>query len=231
MEKDRPFTFEHLQAEEATETIDFNALFPQDLTFTGSFDLKNSRLRSFSKLLNSIPLPAFLVDEECTIAFANSACGTVTSDNEDVKGGEISALFPHSREAQAVRTIVETVFSTRRPHVTEASVNSRAGLISGRIHFRSIRMGRSRFILILVEDLTHEKRQILLNRRHHEELVKTRNQLEQSVRERTAEITATNEKLQNEIVERRRFEEELRKARDELEHRVEERTGGTQGDQ
>lgn len=224
MDEDRPLTFEHLQGDEVTETIDFNALFPRDLTFTGSFDLKNARLRSFSKLLNSIPIPAFLIDKEFSVAFSNSAGGAANGDKEAVDSGDLDALFPHPHETVAVRTIVEDVFSSRKPQVTEVTIRIREESLWGRIHFRSIRMGRDRFIMLLVEDLTPEKRQILLNRQHREELLKTRDELEKSVRERTAELIAANEKLQAEIVERRRFEEDLRKARDELEHRVDERT-------
>ncbi|WP_025322228.1 sensor histidine kinase [Deferrisoma camini] len=48
--------------------------------------------------------------------------------------------------------------------------------------------------------------------------------LEERVRERTAELTEANQRLQDEVQERTRVQEELKRARDELEERVKERT-------
>lgn len=64
----------------------------------------------------------------------------------------------------------------------------------------------------------------LLLRHAQEALIAARDQLEQEVRERTAELERTVEVLRKEAEERKRVEEELLKARDELELRVQERT-------
>ena len=61
-------------------------------------------------------------------------------------------------------------------------------------------------------------------RRAEEALREAYHEVEQQVQERTAELRATNESLQREILERKRAEEALRRAHDELERRVEERT-------
>ncbi len=58
----------------------------------------------------------------------------------------------------------------------------------------------------------------------HLELDTHRNRLEELVRQRTAELTRTNERLQDEIAARKLAEEELREAHGQLERRVEERT-------
>jgi PAS domain S-box-containing protein len=224
MDEKRPLTFEHLQGDEATETIDFTALFPKDLTFTGSFDFKSNRLKSFSKLLNAIPIPAFLVDEEFSVAFANSACGAIGAEGREACWSELESLIPHPPELRVVKTILKDVFSSRKPQVAEATVQIPKGLMWGRIHFRSIRMGKERFILVLVEDLTLEKQQIALNRQHRKELLTARNELEKRVEERTGELSAANTRLQKEISERKRVEGELRTAHNQLEQRVEDRT-------
>jgi len=224
MDEHRPLNFEHLQEDEATDTIDFTTWVPRGLTFTGSFDLRNSRIRSFTKLLESIPIPVFLVDSEYSVLFGNAACGTVDGVTREARTSEMSALFPIPRESETVRKMAEATLATRRPRVTEATVKLRGEEHCGRIHLRSLRMGNERFILALVEDLTLEKGQLLLNRQHQEELIKARNDLEKHVRDRTSELTSANRQLQKEILERRRAEEELRQTQNQLEQRVQERT-------
>lgn len=69
--------------------------------------------------------------------------------------------------------------------------------------------GRKDPVLILIEDLTHEKRQFLLTKRHKEELHKAHNELEKRVEERTIELKTTNDQLEEQIIERKRAEQKL----------------------
>lgn len=214
----------NVQEDEASEAMDFTTGVPKSLTFTGSFDLPGYRLRLFTTLLESIPIPIFLLDSKYSIVFGNAACGTVAGATKETRTSEMSALFPIPHESEAVRKMAEATFATRKPHVTEATVKLRGEELCGRIHLRSLRMGDERFILALVEDLTLEKRQLLLTRRHQDELIKARKDLEKHVQDRTSELTAANIRLQEQILERRRAEEELLKSQNQLEQRVQERT-------
>lgn len=224
MVDNRLLTFENLQPGDSTETIDFSALFPECVTFTGSFDVHLSTVKSFSALLNAIPTPGFLVDPAFSILFANTGCAKFDAEYLRIIGRPFGSLLPDADEAKTVRSVLETVFSSRKPQSLQATLEIGQSRIWGRMHFRSLRMGTERSVLILVEDLTHEKQQLLLNQRYADNLIKAREELEKSVTERTAELTQANEQLTREVAERKRVEESLRKAREELERRVEERT-------
>jgi PAS domain S-box-containing protein len=68
--------------------------------------------------------------------------------------------------------------------------------------FRAIKIRDQKFLLILVEDLSLEKKQILLDRKYKEDL-------EKRVKERTEQLRRLNEELLSEIADRKRSEEAL----------------------
>ncbi len=200
-----------------TETIDLESLVSRDQRDTAGFDFKEVRATSLGKLLNALPLPAILIDQSGDIAFANHACKKINTDAQTIIGTPFSGLFPDPASAGNAQSLVERVFATRKPVVAEAVLEIRKSRIWGRMNFRCLRIGSDRSVLLLIEDLTLEKRRLLVNKRH-------RNELERSVKDRTAELEKTNARLQNEIENRKRAEKALQKANEELELRVERRT-------
>ncbi len=196
----------------STETIDLNKLFNRDVTASGSFDLRGVKSTSLGKLLQALPIPALLIDSGGYVTFANAACGKITSETHQDAFGHFSALFPDQVSAEKAATLVKQVFDTRRPQMDEALVQTADIKIWARMNYRSLRIGPERLVLVLVEDLTLEKKQLLLHEKHREELKRSHDELERRVAERTADLQDLNERLVGEIEERKRAEDLIKRS-------------------
>lgn len=191
----------------STETIDLNKLFNRDVTASGSFDLRGVKGTSLGKLLQALPIPAMLVDAGGHISFSNAACGAMGSESERGAFGIFSALFPDPVSAEKADALVKKVFDDRRPQMDEALLRTADNKIWARLNYRSLRIGPERLVLVLVEDLTLEKRQLLLHEKYREELKRSHDELERRVAERTADLQDLNRRLLQEIEERKRAED------------------------
>ena len=74
-------------------------------------------------------------------------------------------------------------------------------------------MGGDRALIILVEDLTAEKKQLILTQKHKEALLKAHEELESRVEERTSALKSMNEDLLREIGFRKEAEHSLEVSR------------------
>lgn len=194
-----------------TQTIDLNTLFTKDVTASGSFDVRGIKKTSFGKLLESLPIPALLIDRSQVVVFTNRACEKLTPDTE-LYYPNFNEFFPHQLDAQEAQRLLHKVFSDRREQIMECSLGIAKARMWGRIHMRSLRLGDERSVLALVEDLTAEKKQVVLSKRYSEQIKKAHDQLEIRVQERTAELAKANEQLRAEIDVRMQTEEDLRLA-------------------
>ncbi len=189
--------------DEPTQTIDLGGLFTKDVTASGSFDIRGGIWAStFGKLLQALPIPAFLVDQHYVVMVVNQACARIESDYENVQGRVFANLFPHSIDATKVSEILDEVFQTRKPRAMQGMLRIGQGNIWARLTFRSIPIMDLRSVLVLVQDLTNERKLLRLSRKYQDELQKR-------VEERTAELTEANAKLEKEMIERKRAEDLL----------------------
>lgn len=151
----------------ATETIDLNSMFPREVTTSGSFDLSDVRSTAFGKLLNSLPMPALLINASHSISFVNESCQRIGGkDSLKIIGAPFRSLFPLHHEATRMQERLERIFSDRRPAVTQGVIQVSGKRIWGRLYARSIRLGTQRSVLLLIEDLTAEKRELILNEKY-----------------------------------------------------------------
>jgi signal transduction histidine kinase/CheY-like chemotaxis protein len=194
------------EGQDATETIELCSLFTKEVSDSGSFDIRGGIwATTFGKVMQALPIPAFLVDTSHEVVVTNQACAKISKDYAKVQGTAFSRLFPNARMARNVKSLLEKVFLDRRPRSAEAILEIGPQRMWSRLTFRSIRIMDARFVFILLEDLTHEKRQLQLNER-------LRKELKRLVDERTGELLEINDKLREEIAERKRMEERLRHA-------------------
>lgn len=153
---------------QVTQTIDFDAFFSRDVSTSGSYDVKSLTKGAFGKLLSALPVPTLLVDAYHTIRFANDATGKLGDAVADVVGVPFASLFNGPSEMQSAIANLEQVFSDRKTRVFEASVRLGRQKLWCRIHMRAMRFRNDRSILVLVEDLTVEKKQLLLSEKYRQ---------------------------------------------------------------
>jgi len=127
--------------------------------------------------------------------------------------------------------MLEDVFSTRKPQTCNAVLGTAETGIWGRLYFRSVRLDENPLILLIVEDLTLEKKQLLLSQKYQadlkkemaerkraeEALEKSNRELEDKIRQRTRELLELNEQLKWEIGERERAQKLLSGSQQRLE--------------
>jgi PAS domain S-box-containing protein len=178
-----------------TESITLASPVTTGLTYSGSFDLREVQTTSLGKLLQALPIPALVIDRLFAILFSNQACRKISPNYETTIGTPFVSLFPDPASSRKARSIVQSVFSSRKSSIMESALAIDDNRIWARMNFRSLRLGRDRCILVLVEDLTLEKRQLIVNQMHQEELRKARDELEKRVAERTVELVSVNQSL------------------------------------
>ncbi|MEJ2717345.1 MAG: response regulator [Deltaproteobacteria bacterium] len=155
----------------ATQSIDLSRLFTKDMTESGSFDVRGDIWSTtFGKVMQAVPLAALLIDRSFYIAVANQGCRKISELYEDILDSPFSSLFPAPSTGERVQSILEAVFTDRKPRQVESILEIGENRIWGRITFRSIRIADDRFILTLIEDLTAEREQLRLIREHQQSL-------------------------------------------------------------
>jgi DNA-binding CsgD family transcriptional regulator len=182
----------------STHTIDLDTLLSKDLSPSGSFEIRGEIWKStFGKLLQALPIPAILVDRSQKMTVMNQACARIGPEYQEFQSAKFSELIPHQKTADLIVSVLREVFATRKPQIREAILKMGESRIWARLTFRSIRIMRERFLLVMVEDLTAEKEKLALLKQHQRELTKARDELEERVRERTAALATANETLRS----------------------------------
>lgn len=164
-----PHNLDFLPRPESTHTIDLDGLFTRDVTTSGSFKFTEIKNVTFGKLLEAMPLPTFLIDGSHVIVFANEAAARTEPDGGgSVVGSSFSQLFPVLAESEKAISALNRIFSERQNQTFESLVLINGKMRWGRITLRSIRFKNVRSVLAIIEDLTAEKKQLIINEKYHQ---------------------------------------------------------------
>ncbi|HMK33697.1 MAG TPA: ATP-binding protein [Desulfomonilaceae bacterium] len=136
----------------------------RNVTETGSFDMRWISLASFGRLLHAIPIPMLLIADSGKIQFANNAFLKLTQSGS-VDADSFYSLCPEE-EIPHIRVLVENAVRHRHAQFREGKLTVQNREIWSRMNFRSIRFGKDRSILVPIEDLTAEKRELSLNAKY-----------------------------------------------------------------
>jgi PAS domain S-box-containing protein len=151
--------------------IDFGTLLSEDVSSSGSFYVNEVQTSSLGKLLQALPIPVLLIDKDQRIIFVNQACERISPTFEKMLGTGFSKLVPDRDAAREIHLLAKEVFSSRKPRVHQALMGIEGPTIWGRIYFRPLRVAKERLVLLLIEDLSLEKRQLAVSQKHREELI------------------------------------------------------------
>ncbi len=192
------------------ETMELRDWLSLTVTSSGSFDVGLMASTSFGKLLDALPIPALLIDVTYKVTFANAACGLMSDNYSAIQGIPFCSLVPKPRNAEKALTILKRVFNSRRLIVAEAILEIDARKIWGRLYFRSIRMATDRYILLIIEDLTSEKTQLVLKNKTNMIHQAERTKLKNMCLDRGKRLTQTSEQLCQEVLKHEQTESALK---------------------
>ncbi len=163
------FKSDILKRQISTLSIDIeNLFFTRDVTLSGSFDLREIKNVTFGKLLEAIPIPTLLVDNEGRIIFANDGLSKIAIDAGEILNTSFSSLFPGAGESKRAAQLIDDVLEFRKTQVFEGVIQFDGRMFWCRIHLRSIRFRNKRSVLALIEDLTAEKKQLIISEKYHQ---------------------------------------------------------------
>jgi len=77
-----------------------------------------------------------------------------------------SSLFPDRSQSEKVRKLLDKILEDRKPVIAEGLIQIGDKRLWSRIYARSVRLGAERILLVLIEDLTPEKKESLLNEKY-----------------------------------------------------------------
>ena len=151
-----------------TQTIDLDSVFTRDVTTSGSFDFRKIKNVTFGKLLEAMPIPTLLIDGGHSIVFANEAARKMANGDETLVGRQFSSLFPDPTDGKQALSQVNQIFSHRKNGLFEALLEIAEKPFWCRLNLRSIRFKDARLALSLVEDLTAERKQLIISNKYQQ---------------------------------------------------------------
>ncbi len=136
---------------------------PEDLTHSGSFDLRWMRWAAFAKLLQAVPVSMALLDQRGRIQFANNRLVGILGAQAQTLGESFYSFFPTEPMAKQAEHLLSGVLEKRDQRTMECSLRIGKKKVWAKLTFRPIRFGSERQVLVVLEDLTSQMNELALN--------------------------------------------------------------------
>jgi diguanylate cyclase (GGDEF)-like protein/PAS domain S-box-containing protein len=195
-----------------TETIDLTPYVGDAMESSECEDGFETSAMPFTKLLEALPIPALMMDRSHVIRFVNESCQLIAADYPRLEGRRFASLLASPSSAKTAEEFIERVFVDRHPLVLDGKLEIEQRKLWGRIHLRSIRVGEAVAVLALIDDLTAEKRRLIVQRKSHERLRHAHSKLE----ERAVELSEIIDELEEEMALREQAETALHQSKKRL---------------
>jgi hypothetical protein len=181
-----------------TSTIDLNALFGPDVSATGMFDLGGIGSTELGKLLEALPVPVLVINQWFCIAYANESCTRLSPDYRYIIGLRFTDLLPTTKDAGRANSLagkavklLESVMSERKPRNAEAILEIDGRRVWARLHFRSVKIHSERYIMVIIDDVTEERKQHFQSRKQEVAFRQMVSDLRKTIDELTRELERT----------------------------------------
>lgn len=138
----------------------------EDLTHSGSFDLRWMRWSAFAKLLQAVPVSMALLDPDGDIQFANNRLVGVLDAQTQTLGESFYSFFPTEPMAKEAQELIRGVLAKRDQRTMECSLRIGKKKVWAKLTFRPIRFGSERQVLVVLEDLTSQMNELALNMKY-----------------------------------------------------------------
>jgi PAS domain S-box-containing protein len=156
---------ERLRSNNATETLEVDALFGGPVTASGSFDFKDMQNAVFGKLLEALPIPTLLLDKDRTIIYANRALSKIGANGPELLGKPFAGLFATPVDTEKALNQIKGILEDRTTRSFEGALRT-SKLSFCRLNLRSLRIWKRRAVLVTIEDLTAEKTQVIVSAKY-----------------------------------------------------------------
>lgn len=148
------------EIESGTEpSFDLALLLDEDPTLPNCVDTGGLQATALGKTLDAMPIPALLVDRFWNIAFANQAWGRIGRQPWMLLGLPLSTLFFDESVITRIQQLTAEIFTTGKSQVVDARFEITGGRIRSRLYLQFARLGKSKWIVVLMEDLNYEETQ------------------------------------------------------------------------